>query len=796
MARYEENSRLRTLADAVSGPFESDLGVGGNGVLPSGPGVNGFNVKEEGDGGSDGGGGAGGGDAGAGGMERNLGVSDGPVVDTFDEVNEEVEAAKVLSGNGLSAGQNGIIEEMAVVNEEGEDGVGEDDNGEHGFSVGDLVWGKIRSHPWWPGQIYDPKDASENALKLKHKGRLLVAYFGDGSFAWCSPSQLIPFAEHFEEMSKQSTSKIFAIAVQEAVDEIGRLVDMEMTCKCVTEENRKGLDSPLSKNAGIRAEVQLPEGDIGKLLSFRYESAELLATVASAAETISFANMLDLAILKGWLSAFFRSKGAGYSLPVYREGQLIEGLEDKNRLHKIGLIKSTGVPLKGPLEQDWSSAAVSGSDSGLLPSGDKVYHSRKEKSVAELLGKGLDVKLKNMKKKITVADGTGNQSDGSCAPSAGRKRGRSKTDKMLQLGESSGECKVGETGGADREDAQGSKDAEGISSPRERKRSKYLSPPYTNAQIKAVKLSFKKELENESVEISEVAKTGEHAGEVPEQLSSKKDSENGSVRVSKTAAGMGERMTKVSAILLDSPLVHCNGQIVKEKTAKIVNGTGQLGSSVDIYPARSQQEQEITVTMDADVTPSAVLGGVLHVAVSPLHSWDESLLVILRGFLSTFRNSISTNGAKHRGRQRKSSNPAEQGGVENGDAKSTEAKKRRSGSKKANLDNLDTRKPKKAAKSSVVKLNEKKVQGKASPFPPTPVASGDDTSFPFLDKQVVSESAADKGQPLGLQSQQLMMIATMLEKCDRKVSPEEVSGIDGGIKNLYDIVRKITEAAS
>ncbi|KAK9919260.1 hypothetical protein M0R45_027869 [Rubus argutus] len=25
-----------------------------------------------------------------------------------------------------------------------------------GFQVSDLVWGKVRSHPWWPGQICDP----------------------------------------------------------------------------------------------------------------------------------------------------------------------------------------------------------------------------------------------------------------------------------------------------------------------------------------------------------------------------------------------------------------------------------------------------------------------------------------------------------------------------------------------------------------------------------------------------------------------------------------------------------------
>jgi hypothetical protein len=37
------------------------------------------------------------------------------------------------------------------------------------ISVGEFVWGKIKSHPWWPGWVYDPSDASELALKLKQE---------------------------------------------------------------------------------------------------------------------------------------------------------------------------------------------------------------------------------------------------------------------------------------------------------------------------------------------------------------------------------------------------------------------------------------------------------------------------------------------------------------------------------------------------------------------------------------------------------------------------------------------------
>jgi hypothetical protein len=48
-----------------------------------------------------------------------------------------------------------------------------EDEGE--FSVSDLVWGKVRSHPWWPGQIFDLSDASEKAMKYHKKDSFLVA---------------------------------------------------------------------------------------------------------------------------------------------------------------------------------------------------------------------------------------------------------------------------------------------------------------------------------------------------------------------------------------------------------------------------------------------------------------------------------------------------------------------------------------------------------------------------------------------------------------------------------------------
>ncbi|KAD4586646.1 hypothetical protein E3N88_24247 [Mikania micrantha] len=91
--------------------------------------------------------------------------------------------------------------------------VDHDEEENHSFVVGDFVWGKIKSHSWWPGQV-------SMHLIMQHNGQLLVAYFGDGSFSWCSPSQLKPFLNHFQDMLCQSKSKKFVNAVHQVLEEV------------------------------------------------------------------------------------------------------------------------------------------------------------------------------------------------------------------------------------------------------------------------------------------------------------------------------------------------------------------------------------------------------------------------------------------------------------------------------------------------------------------------------------------------------------------------------------------------
>ncbi|KAM6549945.1 hypothetical protein CsatB_021621 [Cannabis sativa] len=294
-----------------------------------------------------------------------------------------------LDENGC---ENGELRSMEVPIEdlsEGNDGEVEG----HKFLVGDFVWGKVRSHPWWPGQIYDPSYASEFAAKKKVKDRYLVAYFGDGTFAWCPPSQLKPFEENFDEMSKQSNMKTFVSAVQQAIDEIGRLLELKMICSCVPKENRTGLRPMLAENAGVKEGVLVPHSETRKLSDVFAEPPELLAELKRVAHDVYLTNALELRVLRSRLFALYRTKG-GYDLPEYHDPKPVLGLDDG--------VKSVEAPTQGPFEEwlptpmivDTIQANEAMLQISLVVSEGKKTHRRKQRSMADLIGGSKEARTK------------------------------------------------------------------------------------------------------------------------------------------------------------------------------------------------------------------------------------------------------------------------------------------------------------------------------------------------------------------------------------------------------------------
>lgn len=106
-----------------------------------------------------------------------------------------------------------------------------------GFKIGDMVWAKVKSHPMWPGFIYNEEFATPTVRRGKHRGHVLVAFFGDSSYGWFEPTELVPFEENFAEKSKQTTTRSFQNAVEEAMDELSRRSSLGLACRCRNEYN-------------------------------------------------------------------------------------------------------------------------------------------------------------------------------------------------------------------------------------------------------------------------------------------------------------------------------------------------------------------------------------------------------------------------------------------------------------------------------------------------------------------------------------------------------------------------------
>jgi hypothetical protein len=104
-----------------------------------------------------------------------------------------------------------------------------------GPRFGDMVWAKVKSHPWWPGHIYSVSLTDDEEVHRGHRdGLVLVAFFGDSSYGWFDPSELVPFEDHFTEKAAQggSSRSSFAAAVAEAVDEVARRSALALLCPC------------------------------------------------------------------------------------------------------------------------------------------------------------------------------------------------------------------------------------------------------------------------------------------------------------------------------------------------------------------------------------------------------------------------------------------------------------------------------------------------------------------------------------------------------------------------------------
>ncbi|KAM3359666.1 hypothetical protein P3S68_019377 [Capsicum galapagoense] len=193
------------------------------------------------------------------------------------------------------------------------------------YSISDLVWGKVRSHPWWPGQIFDPSDASEKAIKYHKKDSFLVAYFGDRTFAWNDASVLRPFCSHFSQIEKQSNSETFQNAINCALEEVSRRVELGLACSCTPEDSYEEISRQIVENTGIREESSKRYGMDKSTGVASFSPDKLMHYMkALALSPTCRADRLDLTIVRAQLVAFCHFKGYRLLPQFLLSGELLE----------------------------------------------------------------------------------------------------------------------------------------------------------------------------------------------------------------------------------------------------------------------------------------------------------------------------------------------------------------------------------------------------------------------------------------------------------------------------------------
>lgn len=226
-----------------------------------------------------------------------------------------------------------------------------------GFEVGDMVWGKVKSHPWWPGHIYNEAFASPSVRRSKREGHVLVAFFGDSSYGWFEPAELIPFDANFAEKSQQTSSRTFLRAVEEAVDEACRRRGLGLSCRCRNEGNFRPtniegyfcVDVEDYEPGGLYSEVQIKKARDSFKPSDTLDFVKQLAIAPHDGDDRSIGFCNNKATLSAYRKAVFEQYDETYA-QAFGVQPMRADRAQSNLLDQTGSVRHPPrAPLSGPL---------------------------------------------------------------------------------------------------------------------------------------------------------------------------------------------------------------------------------------------------------------------------------------------------------------------------------------------------------------------------------------------------------------------------------------------------------------
>ncbi|XP_071709935.1 uncharacterized protein [Rutidosis leptorrhynchoides] len=249
---------------------------------------------------------------------RTMGTSSG------NDADADVAAQDSIDDNRVFGDEKDVV--MEDVEKFVDENIVNDEEKEGEYKVTDLVWGKVKSYPWWPGQIFDSSASTDKAKKYSNKKGFLIAYFGDQSFAWNKVSNIKPFRKSFGKMEKQSNSKKFCNAVNCALDEVSRRIEFGLACSCLSKEVYDKVKTQVFVNAGIKNEASRIDGGDKFSTVASLKPVDVVKTVQDLArEHFDGYNTLEVISVRSRLLAYYCWKGYNQ----FKAHDIVDGVDNE-----------------------------------------------------------------------------------------------------------------------------------------------------------------------------------------------------------------------------------------------------------------------------------------------------------------------------------------------------------------------------------------------------------------------------------------------------------------------------------
>eukprot|EP00854_Cymbomonas_tetramitiformis_P015294 gene15294-18096_t len=150
------------------------------------------------------------------------------------------------------------------------------------------VWGKVKGHGYWPGYVATPKQVRSAIPRGDTEGMgpgLVLVYFFDGQYAWCSPETTLQFAPHLEKFRQSKRLPSFVQALEVAERKYKEKQQEKKRRAGTAGDGVAAPPVPAIPEAVPEAEVEdkKPEMELGK--GCKEEAAKAVKEEAAKAET-------------------------------------------------------------------------------------------------------------------------------------------------------------------------------------------------------------------------------------------------------------------------------------------------------------------------------------------------------------------------------------------------------------------------------------------------------------------------------------------------------------------------------